>query len=167
MPLSLLPRVMTQKLTDLTPDYLRQNGIRLLMLDFDNTMLPYTAKEPTQELLMWIDRMKRGGITLFVVSNSRKTKALDFCRAHNIGCVNRSKKPFQRGIRQCLARCGAKAEQAALVGDQIFTDVLGANCAGATSILVKPIHLSNIWLKLRHVAEQPFIFFARKRRLQL
>ena len=92
MPLSFLPRVMTQKLTDLTPDYLRQNGIRLLMLDFDNTMLPYTAKEPTQELLMWIDRMKRGGITLFVVSNSRKTKALDFCRAHNIGCVNRSKK---------------------------------------------------------------------------
>ena len=71
------------------------------------------------------------------------------------------------GVRYFNKTYGAKAEQAALVGDQIFTDVLGANCAGATSILVKPIHLSNIWLKLRHVAEQPFIFFARKRRLQL
>ena len=167
MPLSFLPQVIVPQLTDLTPEYLQQRQIRLLMLDFDNTMLPYTSRVPTRELLVWIDRMKRGGITLFVVSNSRKFKARDFCRAHNIGCVTRSKKPFQRGIRQCLARCGIPVQQAALAGDQIFTDVLGANCAGAVSILVKPIHLSNIWLKLRHLAEQPFIFLARKRRINL
>ena len=109
--------------------------------------------------------MKRGNIELCVVSNSKKTKAADFCRAHNIGCVTRSKKPGGRGIRQCLARYGAGAAEAALAGDQIFTDVLGANRAGALSILVKPIHLHNVWLKLRHVAEQPFIFIARKRRI--
>ena len=56
-------------------------------------------------------------------------------------------------------------EQCALAGDQIFTDTLGANLAGITSILVTPIHNHNIWLKLRHVAELPFIFAARKRRI--
>ena len=53
----------------------------------------------------------------------------------------------------------------ALVGDQIYTDTLGANCAGIRSILVKAIHNHTFWLKLRHVAEKPFIFAARKRRI--
>ena len=163
MTFSLLPKLIFHKLTDVTPEFLRQRGIDLLMLDFDNTMLPYTSRIPTQELLAWIDRMKRSGIRLCVVSNSKKAKAAGFCREHNIACITHSKKPTGRGIRQCLSRFHAKPGQAALVGDQIFTDVLGANCAGATSILVKPIHLHNIWLKLRHVAEQPFIYLARKR----
>lgn len=165
MPFSLLPKVIFHKLTDVTPEYLRAQGRSLLMLDFDNTMLPYTSRIPTAELLRWIDGMKRSGIRLCVVSNSKKNKAKDFCAAHNIACITHSKKPFRRGIRQCLARFGAEPGEAALAGDQIFTDVLGANRSGALSILVKPIHLHNIWLKLRHAAEKPFIFLARKRRI--
>ena len=165
MPFSLLPQAIFHKLTDITAEYLHARGRSLLMLDFDNTMLPYTSKIPTPELLRWLDGMKRGGIRLCVVSNSKKKKAAAFCGAHNIGCVTRSKKPFRRGIRQCLSRYGADPAQAALAGDQIFTDVLGANRAGAMSILVTPIHLHNIWLKLRHLAEKPFIFLARKRRV--
>lgn len=165
MPFSLLPKAIFHKLTDVTPDYLREKGIELLMLDFDNTMLPYTAATPDPALLNWIDGMKRAGVKLCVVSNSKKNKAPGFCRAHNIACITHSKKPGGKGIRQCLARFHTAPDRAALAGDQIFTDVLGANRAGATSILVKPIHLHNIWLKLRHAAEQPFILFARKRRI--
>lgn len=162
---SLLPKLIFHKLTDVTPEFLHSRGIRLLMLDFDNTMLPYTSATPTRELLTWIDGMKRGGVQLCVVSNSKKNKAPSFCEAHHIACVTHSKKPTGKGIRECLSRFDARPAETALVGDQIFTDVLGANCAGATSILVKPIHLHNIWLKLRHVAEQPFICLARKRRI--
>ena len=165
MPFSLLPKFIFHKLTDLTPEFLREHGVRLLMLDFDNTMLPYTSRIPTPELLAWIGRMKEAGIALCVVSNSKKPKSAEFCRAHGVDCINHSKKPGGRGIRQCLARFEAAPEESALAGDQIFTDVLGANRAGAASILVKPIHLHNIWLKLRHVAEQPFIYLARKRRI--
>ena len=163
--LSLLPKLIFHKLTDVTPEFLHGRGIRLLMLDFDNTMLPYTSPTPAPELLTWIDGMKRGGVQLCVVSNSKKNKAPSFCKVHHIACVTHSKKPTGKGIRECLSRFDAKPSEAALAGDQIFTDVLGANCAGATSILVKPIHLHNIWLKLRHVAEQPFICLARKRRI--
>ena len=165
MPFSLLPKHIFHKLTDVTPEFLHERGIRLLMLDFDNTMLPYTSRTPTPELLRWIDGMKRSGISLCVVSNSRKPKSASFCKAHNLACITHSKKPTGKGIRRCLARFDAAPGEAALAGDQIFTDVLGANCAGAASILVKPIHLHNIWLKLRHAAEQPFIFLARKRRI--
>ena len=167
MSFSLLPKVIFEKITQITPEYLRQRGISLLMLDFDNTILPYTSATPPVELLRWFDRMKRGGVKLCVVSNSHKDKAARFCAAHNLGCVRHANKPGKRGIRRCLARYGLDKQQAALAGDQIYTDVLGANRAGVTSILVRPIHLSNIWLKLRHVAEKPFIFFARKRRVKL
>ena len=165
MPFSLLPKLIFHKLTDVTPAFLRERGIDLLMLDFDNTILPYTSRIPTQELLDWMEGMRRGGVRLCVVSNSRKNKAPVLCAEWGIDCITRSKKPGRRGIRQCLARFNAAPGQTALAGDQIFTDVLGANRAGATSILVKPIHLHNIWLKLRHLAEQPFIYFARKRRI--
>lgn len=165
MPFSLLPKLIFHKLTDVTPDFLRRRGIELLMLDFDNTMLPYTSRFPSEELLDWIGEMKRGGIRLCVVSNSKKDKAAGFCREHELACITHSKKPTGRGINQCLTRFAVQPARAALVGDQIFTDVLGANCAGATSILVKPIHLHNIWLKLRHVAEQPFIYLAKNRRI--
>ena len=165
MPLSFLPRHIFTKLTAIDPRKLHESGVRLLMLDFDNTIVPYTTNEPTDEMRQWLKQAAGSAVQICVVSNSKKQKSPSFCRAHNIPCITHSRKPGGRGIRQCLARFGAEPGQAALAGDQIFTDVLGANRAGATSILVKPIHLHNIWLKLRHLAEQPFIFLARKRRI--
>lgn len=165
MPLSLLPRMITEKLTDLTPELLRQSGIRLLMLDFDNTIVPYTTDLPTEETVLWFETMLRSGIRLCVVSNSRSDRVPRFCRQYGIHCITRAKKPFSRGIRACLARFDIPASEAALVGDQIYTDTLGANGCGVCSILVRAIDNHNIWLKLRHVAEMPFIFAARKRRM--
>ena len=72
---------------------------------------------------------------------------------------------FTRGIRQCLDQFRIPAEEAAIVGDQIYTDTLGGNLAGITTILVEAIDNHNFWLKARHVLEKPFIFAARKRRI--
>lgn len=166
MPVSFLPTLITDELTDLTPELLKSRNIRLLMLDFDNTIMPYTANEPTEKMNRWLRQMLAGDIPLCVVSNSKRDRVRKFCRGYGMDCITHSKKPFPKGIRQCLERYGIPAGEAALVGDQIFTDTLGANCAGAQSILVRAIHNHNIWLKLRHVAELPFIFAARKRRIK-
>ena len=99
------------------------------------------------------------------VSNSRKDRVKIFCEKWGIPCVTRALKPLGRGIRQALERFGVSPEQSALAGDQIFTDTLGGNLAGVTTILVKPINTSNFWLRARHVLEQPFIYLARKRRI--
>ena len=165
MPLSPLPAMMTDSLTDLTADYLQGEGIRLLMLDFDNTIVPYTTDVPTQRMKDWLDTMAASPIQLCVVSNSHNDRVKIFCKTYGLDCITHARKPFSKGIRQCLARYGIPTESCALVGDQIFTDTLGANAMGVRSILVRAIHNHTIWLKLRHVAELPFIFAARNRRI--
>ena len=161
----LLPFAVTERLTDLTPEYLTKQGIRLLMLDFDNTIVPYTTSEPTEEMAAWLKGMTRSDIQLCVVSNSKKERVKIFCEKWQIPCITHANKPFSKGIRQCLREFNTPKEACALVGDQIFTDTLGANGCGVRPILVKAIHNHNIWLKLRHVAEKPFIFMARNRRI--
>ena len=161
MPFPLLPAMVTDRLTDLTEELLHSQKIRLLMLDFDNTIVPYTTDIPTPEMERWLKQMLRSDIQLCVVSNSRKDRVRRFCNRYGLDCITHANKPFSRGIRQRLAQFGMAPGDCALAGDQIFTDTLGANCAGVRSVLVKAICNHNIWLKLRHVAELPFIGIAK------
>ena len=166
MPFSFLPKIITDKLTDLTPELLRARNIRLLMLDFDNTIVPYTTTTPTEEMESWLKTMNAlPDIQLCIVSNSRNDRVPKFCRERNLAVITHAKKPFPKGINECLAKYGIPASEAALVGDQIYTDTLGANGADVMPILVKAIDNHNFWLKARHVLELPFIFAARKRRI--
>ncbi len=168
MPFSLLPKIRARALTDITPELLRRRNIRLLMLDFDNTIVPYTTTVPTAEMEHWLAEMNAlPDIRLCIVSNSHNDRVPKFCRERNLDVITHAKKPFSKGIKECLARYQIPACHAALVGDQIYTDTLGANCAGVTSILVEAIHNHTFWLKARHVLELPFIFIARKRRITL
>ena len=165
MPFSLLPRAVTDKLTDLTPQWLRSRGIKLLMLDFDNTIVPYTTNTPTPAMEAWLREMAASDIQLCVVSNSKRDRVKNFCKEYGLPCITHAQKPFSRGIQACLDTFGIPASQAALAGDQIFTDTLGGNRAGVTTVLVKAIDNHNFWLKARHVLELPFIHAARNRRL--
>ena len=165
--LSFLPDYIFPCLTDLPPAFLQQRGITLLLMDFDNTMLPYTCDEPTQELLAWIDRMQSSGLRLCIVSNSKKPRVPCFSERYGVACVTHAGKPGGRGIREAMHRFGCRPAQTALIGDQIYTDVLGAKCAGITAIAVRSIHNHNVALKLRHVLELPFLALARKRRIYL
>ena len=167
MSFSLLPRIILNVTPDITPELLKRYGIRLLMMDFDNTIVPYTTSIPTEEMTGWLEMMKGSDIQICVVSNSKNDRVKVFCEKYGIPCITHAKKPFPKGIRECLQKYGLPASQCALVGDQIFTDTLGANGCGVTSILVNAIHNHNFWLKARHVLELPFIFVARKRRIKL
>ena len=163
MPFPLFPRFKTKELTDLNPEVLKKHGIRLLMMDFDNTIVPYTTNEPTEKMDAWLKEMVSSDIQLCVVSNSRSDRVKIFCDRYGIPVIIRAKKPGTRGIYEALARFGYAQDEAALVGDQIFTDTFAANNAHVAPILVRAIHNHNIWLKLRHVAEMPFIIASGKR----
>ena len=162
MPFSLLPCIRCEALT---ADYLMRRGIRLLMLDFDNTIVPYITNDPTDGMLQWLKDMVSSEVQICVVSNSKRERVKIFCEKYGIDCITHAKKPFPKGIRACLRKYGRCPSECAIAGDQIFTDTLGGNCAGLTSILVRPINNHNFWLKARHVLEQPFIFIARNRRI--
>jgi HAD superfamily phosphatase (TIGR01668 family) len=167
MKFSLLPRIIVPALTDVSPELLHSRGVKLLMLDFDNTIVPYTTSTPTEKMKTWLEEMVKSDIQLCVVSNSHKDRVKIFCAQYGIDCITHANKPFSKGIRECLGKYQLDPKKCALVGDQIFTDTLGANCTGVTSILVKAIDNHNIWLKLRHGLEMPFILMARKRRVKL
>lgn len=167
MKFSLLPKVIVPALTDVTEELLHSRGIQLLMLDFDNTIVPYTTNTPTDEMEAWLQKMAVSDIQLCVVSNSKKNRVKIFCEKYGIDCITHANKPFPKGIKACLGKYQINPPKCALVGDQIFTDTLGANGCGVTSILVTAIDNHNIWLKLRHVAEMPFILLAGKRRIKL
>ena len=165
MPFSLLPKRMADALTDITPELLHREHIRLLMLDFDNTIVPYTTSVPTLEMKSWLYAMNASDIQVCIVSNSHNDRVPKFCAEYGLDCITHAKKPFSKGINECLAKYSIPASEAALVGDQIYTDTLGANCAGVMSILVKAIDNHNFWLRARHLLEKPFIFAARNRRI--
>jgi HAD superfamily phosphatase (TIGR01668 family) len=135
------------------------------MMDFDNTIVPYTTNIPTDEVDIWLKQMAASEVNVCVVSNSKRDRVRKFCAQYGIDCITHAKKPFSKGIRQCLAKYDIAPTEAALVGDQIFTDTLGSNGCGVKSILVQAIDNHNFWLKARHVLEKPFIFAARKRRM--
>ena len=159
----LFPTYKTHVVTDVTPQMLHQKGIALLMLDFDNTIVPYTTNEPTEEMAAWLRQMAESDIAVCIVSNSKRDRVKIFCKAYGLECITHANKPFPKGIKECLAKYNISADQCALAGDQIYTDVLGANCCGVNSILVKAIHNHNFWLKARHVLELPWIWLAGKR----
>lgn len=161
----LLPDFIFQKVTDISPNFLLERGISLLLMDFDNTLLPYTTDLPTPQLLRWIHDMQERGITLCIVSNSRKARVPIFSQRYGVPCVTHAGKPGKRGIREALRRFGKTERQTALVGDQIYTDVLGANRAGLTALIVTSLHNHTIWLKLRHALEMPVLWMAKKRRV--
>ncbi len=165
MPFPLMPTWTAVAVTDISPMFLRRQGIRLIMLDFDNTLLPYTTNEPTQCVKDWLMRMQNEGFTVCVVSNSHNRRVPDFCEKYDIACITHAKKPSPHGIRSCLSRFEIPEREAVMVGDQIYTDTLGGNLAGVRTILVKAIHNHTIWLKLRHVAEMPFVLASKKRRI--
>ena len=163
MSFSLIPKYSFEKLTDISPELLRSIGVKLLLLDLDNTVSPYGEKEPTREILKWIGEMKAGGVTPFIVSNTKKPRAGVFAGKMGIGLIIHARKPSPRGVITALGVNDCRESETALVGDQIFTDTLAANRAGVTSILVEPISFNYPWLRWRYWAELPFRLLAKNK----
>lgn len=165
MGFSPLADVEVKQILDLSPQWLQARGITLLLLDFDNTIVPYTTSQPTEEFLKWREALLQAGIRIMVVSNSRKSRRVpDFCEKWDIPWIRHAGKPNPKGIRRAMERMQEVPAHTAMAGDQTFTDVLGANLAGVTSILVYPLHFSNPFQRIRYGIERPFIALGRKKR---
>ena len=87
MPISFLPAVILDAVTDISPALLHDLGIRLLMMDFDNTIVPYTTSQPTADMELWINCMTRVGVRMCVVSISHKDRVKVFCEKYGLDCI--------------------------------------------------------------------------------
>lgn len=151
-----IPDIMKKDIYELTPDIFTQRGIRLVMLDVDNTISPYDEDIATLRLIKWAEEMKKAGLELFILSNNRGHRPAVFAEALGIEYIGSAAKPFTKTLKSVLAKKGCRAENAALIGDQIYTDTLCAKCAGVLAVTVEPIKFTNVFLKIRYYLEAPF-----------
>ena len=144
--------------TDISPEILSQLGIRGLILDIDNTLADHNDPLPAEGVIEWIEMMKECGIRMVIVSNNFALRVKLFADLVGIDYVRESKKPFQKGYRLAAMRLGLPKRALAAVGDQVFTDVLGANLFKIKMLYTLPIGRGNkTLLKIRKAIEAPFI----------
>ncbi len=164
MPL-LAPRLMLGKMIDITPELLRSLGISALLLDIDNTMTTHDNPAPAPGVVEWIDAMKSEGFLPMVVSNNSEERVAPFARRIGLDFVSMGRKPLPHGFRRACEKLGVEPKHAAVVGDQIFTDILGGNLLGAYTILTEPYQLEHMpFFKLKRRLERPVIKAYRRRK---
>jgi uncharacterized protein len=118
---------------------LKTRGFRAIMLDLDNTLVRWNHPDPTPDLLAWLERVQQMGFKVCIVSNNSGPRVSEFAGKVGVPFIPKAIKPRRKGFREAMARLGVTPEQTVVVGDQIFTDVLGGNRSGAHTILVVPI----------------------------
>lgn len=163
---SFVPDMMFDRAFDITAADLQNKGIRAVVLDIDNTLVTYGVAEPTEEVLNWIDSLREAGLLVAIASNNHAPRVELFNKKIGAFATCESKKPFARSVKAACAHFGVKANEVAVIGDQIFTDIWCARNAGALAILVKPIpYPENLFFKCKRVLEKPFIrAYQRKHR---
>lgn len=151
----LKPNIKLHGITDITVELLNEYNIKALLLDVDNTMSTHHGTTLTDGLMEWISKMQAGGIKLMVLSNSKRFRIEPFAARIGLPFISLGCKPLPTGYLRGVKRLGEKRKNVAIVGDQIFTDILGGNVVGIKSILLTPIKFEDGWsFKVRRKLEK-------------
>ncbi|MDQ7793053.1 MAG: YqeG family HAD IIIA-type phosphatase [bacterium] len=135
----LAPHEFYASLLDVDTAGLAARGIQGLILDLDNTLAPWRTGEPARELAAWIDEALGRGLKCHIVSNDHGPRVRLFTRLLGIGGTAKALKPAGRAFRLAMAIMGTSPGRTAVIGDQLFTDVLGGRLQGCHTILVAPL----------------------------
>ena len=135
----LFPDLYLKSVTALPPALLKRWGVRGLILDVDNTLTTHGNPHPDPGVLRWLKIMREHHIEMTILSNNSSQRVEPFAKTLRMGFVANAGKPLAFGFKRAAAKLGLPRNQIAVVGDQIFTDILGGNLWGAKTVLVKPI----------------------------
>ena len=165
MPFSLIPDLVFDRYSDITPAMLTRHGIKLLLCDLDYTLAPRSVAIPGETLHRWLDEMNAAGITVMILSNNRSGERVNmFCKDLGIRYVGHARKPSRRGYREAIKEAGVTAAQTAMLGDKLLTDVLGAKRSGILALMVEPLGGPiGAWNHVLHLLQRPFKFISKRR----
>jgi uncharacterized protein len=134
------PHYRVSTVEELTPERLGLWGLHALLLDVDCTLTRYRQGEASPRVTAWIDQLRTAGIGLCLVSNGMGRRIRCFAARLELPCVSKAMKPLPWGIWSAMQKLQAQPQHTAMVGDQLFADVMAGRLAGIRSILVDPIH---------------------------
>lgn len=144
----LYPKANFNNVREIDINFLQKNNIKALILDVDNTLIDYD-KNLEPETIKWAEELKKQGIKLYILSNSNKKEKVEtVAKKLNIEYDYFAKKPLKMGFKKVQEKLQEKPENIGVVGDQIFTDVVGGNRCKMFTILVEPIAEKDIWITM-------------------
>ena len=142
----LYPKGYFNSVKDIEIDYLNKNNIKAIIIDVDNTLIDYYKVFP-QGTETWVENVKKRGIKFCILSNSNKIqKVKEVAEKLDVPYFYFAKKPLKRGFKKAQKLLNIDSQNIAVIGDQIMTDIFGANRCKMFSILVKPIKEKDIFV---------------------
>ena len=165
MPFSLVPDRVFPAYGDISPAFLKERGITLLLSDLDFTLAAKKTPRPDQPLRDWIASLHAAGIEFMIVSNNRSGQRVTaFCADLGVPYQGHAGKPSTRGLRAAMTRAGADSASTAMLGDKLLTDVLAARRAGVLALMVEPVGGAvTAWQKVLHALQAPFKALCRRK----
>ncbi|HHT25744.1 MAG TPA: YqeG family HAD IIIA-type phosphatase [Firmicutes bacterium] len=133
------PNEMTGSLLDIDLNALAAQGIKALIIDLDNTLMGWDAEQITSQIKKWVQMVKAKGFRICIASNGLSNRVKRIAAELDVPAVPKAIKPRKRPFRLALRLLNTRSDQTAVIGDQVFTDILGGNRMNCYTILINPI----------------------------
>jgi len=151
----LYPKHKVDKIQDIELSMLKNKGIKGLILDIDNTLVPEHVAEPDENAIKWIERVKESGFKVCIVSNASEKRVVKFNEKLKVHAIHKASKPSRKAFLKAIRLMDIEAEETAVIGDQIFTDIYGGNRLNMFTILVTPIDKKEVfYVRIKRIAEK-------------
>lgn len=134
-----VPNEVVQDIYEIRPEKLKERGIKGIITDLDNTLVPWNVKDATEEVKEWLKEMEEHDIKVTIVSNNNEERVRVFSEPLKRPFAYSARKPLTRAFKKVQRDMGLNKDEVVVVGDQLLTDVFGGNRAGLKTILVAPI----------------------------
>ncbi|MCK9268250.1 MAG: YqeG family HAD IIIA-type phosphatase [Alkaliphilus sp.] len=141
----LTPDLHIESVFKLNLEKLKKNNIEGLIIDIDNTLVSWDIKYITERAKQWLLNLEKEGFKVCLVSNNTRDRVVVFNEELKLPAIHRALKPRIGAFKKAMKNIGTTAENTAVIGDQIFTDVLGGNRIGLFTVLVVPIVGKEFW----------------------
>jgi HAD superfamily phosphatase (TIGR01668 family) len=139
------PKLYSSSLVEIEPEFLEKLGLKGILLDLDNTIVRRESNRFSKEVEAWLVELRSRGFKLGIVSNNSRQRVGAVAGLLELPPVHRAVKPLVSPFRRAMKMLGTKPAETALIGDQIFTDILGGNLCGLYTILVVPLAGKEFW----------------------
>lgn len=134
-----MPKEFVRSVFDLTPEKLQSLGIKGIITDLDNTLVEWDRALATAELEIWLQSMQDAGIQIIIASNNGEDRVKKFADPVGLPYLYRAKKPLLGAFKEALIQLDLNPNEVMMLGDQMLTDMMGANRMKLHTILVKPV----------------------------
>lgn len=141
-----LPNEYVNNVFEINPEHLKEIGIKGIVTDLDNTLVPWDVPHATERVMAWFEEMLASDLKVMVISNNNDRRVSVFSEPLDVPYIANARKPLTRSFIKAAAQFSLKPEEVAVIGDQLLTDVFGGNRGGFYTILVVPIVETDAWI---------------------